>query len=143
MTDLQLIKISNNVEMIELLYSFLKARKNPISHQSMPSFDEHKTFVQTHPYRAWYLVKREAQFIGTTYILSNNTIGVHLDDEFVNELPSLLELIKKKHRPLKAIKSVRAGFFSMNVSPNNTSMIKILTDSGAKHIQNTYCIDTI
>lgn len=143
MKNLQLIKISADDDKIELLYTFLKNRKKPISHQSMPSFEEHKAFVKSHPYRAWYLIKNESGFIGTIYILSNNCIGTHLEKGFEHDLPELLQLIRKKHRPLKAIKSVRGGFFSINVSPDNADMIKILTASGAKHIQSTYSIDAI
>ena len=140
MTKLELVKITRDEDKVDLLYAFLKNRKNPISHQKLPSYDDHKAFVLSHPYRIWYLVKKDSQYIGTAYILSNNTVGIHLEDGFEFVLPDLLQLIKTKHKPLKAIKSVRAGVFTMNIAPDNTTMLKILDSIGAKQIQSTYII---
>ena len=143
MENLQLIKITKDDDKVELLYNFLKNRHSPISHQSMPAFSEHKAFVYSHPYRAWYLIKTGSQYVGTVYLLSNNTLGVHLESGYENALSDVLGLIKTKHRPLKAIKSVRGGFFSINVSPNNHQMLDALNKLGAVHIQSTYSLGAI
>ena len=143
MENIQLIKITKDEKTIELLYTFLKNRKGPISHQSLPAFSEHRAFVYAHPYRAWYLIKTENHYIGTVYLLSNNSIGVHLESGYEDTLSDLLRLIQKKHQPLKAIKSVRGDFFSINVAPNHHQLINSLTSSGAIHIQSTYSIETI
>ena len=46
-----LLPIKNIEKHIEFLYELLNARKHNISHEKIPSFSEHRLFVDNHPYR--------------------------------------------------------------------------------------------
>ena len=41
------------------LYDQLRNRIHTISHNKLPSFNEHKQFVINNPYRAWFMIQVE------------------------------------------------------------------------------------
>jgi hypothetical protein len=141
--EIKLEKISGNQKQIEVLFLLLKKRKFNISNNRIPKFADHVKFVLSHPYRVWYLVKANNKYIGTVYILKNNSIGVAIENNEKNYLSFLLDLIIKKHKPLKEIKSVRPSYFYVNCSPKNLQFISALKNCGFKEIQRTYSIDII
>jgi hypothetical protein len=136
-----LIKIKKNSIHTKLLYEILIKRKVNISHKSPPSYFNHKNFVLNHPYRAWYLVKKNNEFVGNVYILKNNFIGININKYSRIITPALIEILLRKHKPLKPIKSVRADKFSFNVAPNDKEYISILEKMGAKLAQVTYIFE--
>lgn len=140
---IELEKIVGNEVQTQVLYSLLKKRKFNISNTRIPKFSDHVKFVMGHPYRVWYLVKVNEKYIGTTYILKNNTIGVSIEPHEKKYLIALLELMLKKHKPLKEIKSVRPPYFYVNCAPKNLQLIMALEASGFKEIQRTYLINAI
>jgi len=138
----KLEKISGSQIQIDILYEFLKIRKYNISNLSIPTYSEHIKFVLKHPYRAWYLIKFDKRYVGTIYILDNNCIGLSLFDNH-KIFPSVIELIHKKHKPLKEIKSVRPPYFHINVSPDNKIIESQLIEIGAIKVQSTYKFNSI
>ena len=76
---LKFISVEKTLEHIEVLYSLLNKRSHKISHTKQPSFSEHKNFVLNHPYIAWYLIQMNGDWIGTVYLLDNNTISFFLE----------------------------------------------------------------
>lgn len=126
---------------IEILYQLLKERTYTISHQIMPSFEEHEKFVINHPYIIWYLVKKNQQYVGSFYITDNNCIGINLNDLYIKEcLELILTRVKKEFIPLPAIRSVRANHFHLNVASNNSNLIYFLEKLNIAPIQITYKI---
>jgi hypothetical protein len=54
----------------ELLYRLLEQREPHvnISHQRMPSWQEHVRFIASRPYVAWYLIKHGPNYVGAIYL---------------------------------------------------------------------------
>jgi hypothetical protein len=125
----------------KILFQILKMRSANISHQSLPTYAEHKRFVLNHPYRIWYLIKYGNEYIGNAYILKNNCVGITIVKNIRTIMPIVLEMLLKKHKPLKAIKSVRGAGFCFNTSPNNQEYISILKKMGATIIQTSYAFN--
>ena len=116
---------------VEILYDFLSRRKHKISHDQMPTYDQHRAFVRNHPYLSWYLIKVNSNYIGDFYVTDKNTIGINILDNFLSEkLPLLIDRIKSEFVPLPAIKSIRGKFFSINVAPSNCKLIEGLERNG-------------
>jgi len=136
-----LIKIKKNGTHIKPLFEMLIKRKVNISHKSPPSYSHHKNFVLNHPYRAWYLVKQNNEFVGNAYILKNNFIGININKNSRIITPALIKILLRKHKPLKSIKSVRVDKFSFNVAHNDKEYISILEKMGAKLAQVTYIFE--
>jgi hypothetical protein len=135
-------KVVGDESQIKVLFKFLKKRKYNISNTSLPSINSHIKFVKNHPYRAWYLIKFNGIYIGSTYVMQNNCIGIYLVYE-VSYFSQIVELITKKHKPLKEIKSVRPSNFYINISPNDKKIESQLNKLGAKKIQSTYSFQSI
>jgi len=137
---LLLVEISATPQHVAILYRLLTAREHRISHTHMPTFDEHRLFVQSHPYRAWYLIKRGARYIGSVYFTHLNSIGIFVMPSAKNYLTAALKLALAKHRPLPSIKSVRTDSFDFNISPNDAYLAAALEEIGAKCVQVTYSL---
>lgn len=133
--------VPSNEQVIEL-YNLLARRKHGISHHSSPSLEQHISFVESHPYRFWFLIYIDKEAIGSFYISNENTIGVNIvHNESLQLLSDILEFVKQRYSPLPAVKSVRGDVFAINVPPDNDFLIKSLRELGAKLIQITYAID--
>lgn len=137
--DFALVKVLKNDNFVRALYDILEKRNKNISHNFIPSFSEHKDFVLNHPYRVWYLIEFENEFIGNVYLLRNNCVGITVLKNSKEIIPLVIKEILKKHKPLKAIKSVRSSTFDFNVSPDNHEYISALESMGAKVAQLTFC----
>jgi hypothetical protein len=137
--NITLEKIIGDDRQIKVLFQLLKNRKHNISNTSLPTTNAHVKFVKNHPYRAWYLIKSNENYIGSTYVMENNCIGVSLIFDISN-FSQVVELISKKYKPLKEIKSVRPSNFYINVAPNNKKIVSQLNKLGAKKIQSTYTL---
>ena len=134
--NFELVDINNNH--IKILYDLLVSRKFKISNIKLPSYKEHKSFVIKNPYRKWYLLSLNYNYIGSAYITYENTLGIDIPDiknyEYISEI---LQVIYQNIKPLKEKKSVRSGQFSINVSPANLKFISILEKMGFKTTQIT------
>ncbi len=138
---IELEKIIPNDDQIRVLYELLKARKHRISHQSVPNFEKHKIFVENYPYRIWYLITANDNYIGSAYLNQDNTIGVNVEDEFVDVcLNKIIQKIKNNYNPLPEIKSVRYNFFAVNVPPSNQALLDALKSNEYQVLQVTYKI---
>ena len=135
-----LVKVKKNDCHAQILFDLLEKRTVTISHNVQPSYTQHKDFVINNPYRVWFLVKQNEEFIGSVYILKNNTIGINMVGDVKATLPIIINQLLDKYKPLRAIKSIRSGFFDINVSPNNIEYIKILEEMGAQLVQFTYTL---
>ena len=141
MDDIKLVEIIPSDEQVVTLYKLLSRRKHRISHQIHPSFESHKAFVMSRPYRAWYIILRDLQPIGTFYISNDNTIGINIIEYESVELVSMILKRVKKYTPLPPIESVRGGTFSVNVPPSNQFLISSLKELGARVSQISFLVD--
>lgn len=134
-------KVTGTDDQIRILYDVLIKRAYNISNTTLPSIEEHIKFVQNHPYRTWYLVKDDSDYIGTAYLLKNNCVGINLITNFDLFL-NIVDKILKKHKPLKEIKSVRPSYFYINIAPENEQIKAQLMKLNAQKIQSTYILTT-
>lgn len=132
-------KIESSELHISKLYDLLSCRLHGISHHAMPSFNDHANFVANHPYRAWFFVRSGESVIGTLNLNNDNTVGLSLIPGLIDShYLSCIEFIKSNFEPLPEIKSVRAAFFAINVSPKNKELIDKLTRINRDILQITY-----
>jgi RimJ/RimL family protein N-acetyltransferase len=62
----------------QILYQLLHEREPHvnISHRVMPTWQQHRKFIEQRPYRAWYLIKAGSDYVGAIYLTSMNEIGI-------------------------------------------------------------------
>jgi len=127
---------------VRALYDMLLKRRHKISHQEMPNYLQHEQFVKNHPYRTWHLIKIPSGYIGSFYITEQNTIGVNILEDFVDSFFSLIiDEIKSKFTPLPEIRSIRTGYFLINVAPTNERLISTINQCGFPLVQVSYKIE--
>jgi hypothetical protein len=122
-------------EHYEFLYTLLKERpKNAsISHQKMPTWEEHCRFVDSWPtrYKQWHVVMLGHQMVGSAYLTNNNEYGMFVKKGFMGRgiAREAFHWIRRNH-PHEKLYS--------NVNPHNSRIKKLLKSMGCKLIQETY-----
>ena len=142
MADIEFEKIIPTEAQIITLYDLLQKREHSISHKAVPSFEDHAAFVNTNPYRAWYLVRGSDEAVGTFYVSNENTVGINIvrssDEKIIDKLCSY---IVEEYAPLPEIKSVRGPEFAINVAPDNAFLISALERLNKKVLQISYSLE--
>ena len=139
--DIKLIKVNNHIDHhIRILYILLSKRIYNISHFKLPNYSEHKKFVINAPYRIWYLIKKNKEFIGSVYITNENVISINGAKIDIDDYEKILKKVLSNHDPLKPIKSVRNANFLINVNPSNKLLIEFMKKKGMEHIQSSFLI---
>ena len=128
---------------IDLLYTFLSLREFNISHKELPNYKEHSDFVKDHPYRKWYLLKKNISFVGSSYITYSNNIGINIPNGNSKDYSKFIILISKKLKPLKPIKSIRSKDFHININPKNKKLLKAAELLKMDLIENTFRIGNV
>ena len=139
----KLIKVNNSKGHMLILYKILKERKkkNNISHHSVPILEEHISFINSFPYRYWFIIKKSRKTLGSVYITKNNEISITLLKKSKSYFREIINLIIENIKPLPAIPSRRNGNFILNIAPNNKLYINLLNSIGSKKIQETYLLN--
>ena len=123
------------------LYQLLAARTHRISHLDLPSRDQHNRFVDQHPYRLWYLIKRDESDVGSVYLTKHNSIGINLHQDADHEdVREIIGFILSEIKPLPELKSVRPGTFTINIAPTNQPLTEAVSTLGAREIQTTFSL---
>ena len=140
MQNLILEEVNQCNEHKKLLFEVFHQRSDVerISSGAQLDFDEHSKFVEEHPYRYWFLIKIEGGYIGAVNISYENSLGIHLFDEYGTFLRKIIEKICDTIRPLPRLASVRPSNFTINISPKNTKLERELESLGANCIQKTF-----
>lgn len=129
--------MQDNDSHIKFLYELLKQRtkEQSISHKVMPTYKDHKRFVISSPYKAWYIIKDYDLYpIGSIYLTHNNEIGIAIHGS-CRSLGAGTEAVKALMRLFK-------GPFYANINPANTPSIEFFKKKfGARLIQHTYIFD--
>jgi len=133
-------KIIPNKSQQEKLYLLLKNKEYSISHNKIPSPEEHKKFVLENPYIEWYLLYKDNNLLGSIYFHTDNSIGLNLSQPNKDDVLEIITLVKKNHYPLPPIKSLRRGEFFINIPSNDLNMIQILKQLNKKEIQHSFTI---
>ena len=138
---MELIKVNpHKINHVRNLFVILTEKKFNISHICLPTYHQHKKFVENHPYRFWYLIKNKQKYVGVIYITFENVIGINTiissKELYINAIKALIN----SHKPLEEIKSIRNKFFVINVNPKIKILIEAIKILGLCHIQNTYIV---
>ena len=115
------------------LYDLLKER-NPranISHNKMPTYRQHVSFVSSKPYSKWYVILYDDRKVGSLYLSKQNEIGISfVDSSFHNQLGNhALQLLIKKN-PRKR--------YLANVSPLNKKLQNFFIHNNFTQLEYTY-----
>ena len=138
MNQVEFEPVKPSEEQVRRLFELLGARLHKISCEET-KYSDHERFVNSHPYRFWFLVKVRAAYVGSFYVSKDNTIGINVLDEHVSEVVSLIiNFVKNHFKPLPAIPSVRSGQFSINVPPSNRCLVNALKAIDAEIAQITF-----
>ena len=138
----EFVEVKKTTDDVKNLYKLLEQRSfQNISHKNLPGFEEHKTFVENHPYRVWYLVMARDQCVGSVYLLNDNCLGLTLLEPTAETVREVLGWILGMHKPLPPIKSVRPKDFFINVAPKNKALRTALEQCMASLLQISYTID--
>ena len=117
----------------QFLYDLLAERPAHanISHRSMPSIDEHRAFIASRPYRAWYVIQGSKRSrVGSIYLTHNNEIGIHIATKY-----------RGKGYARRAIEQLMATHpqqrYLANIAPANQPSHQLFSELGFTHIQDT------
>ena len=124
----------------EVLFELLKHRVYSISHNRIPTEDEHRAFVKTHPYRHWAVIFEDNHPIGTFYLQDNNSVGLNIIEPSFYVVSQVLSHIRAKYKPFKEIRSKVPPYFYVNASYGNEKLGELLINSDAVPIQISYKI---
>ena len=119
----------------KILYDLLKSRIHNISHYELPSYSSHKKFVDSYPYRYWYLISENDNIKGSLYIQQDNSIGIDLQNPSFLILREIVNFINGKHIINKALPSQVPPYFFINVAKSNKEMLEMLEKIGCEPIQ--------
>jgi hypothetical protein len=131
-------RVKSHDEDIQTLYKLLDFRGANISHKALPSLEEHRKFVLKHPYRFWYIVKKENLVLGSVYFHFDNSIGINMPRQSSENIAATLEKALCIHRPLQAKKSVRPNMFFINTKPQDRPLEVALKRLGWNVLQLSY-----
>jgi len=142
MINIEFSRIIPTEVQIGITYDLLLQRRHGISHRLAPVFEDHVKFVNSNPYRAWYLAMNNQKAVGTFYLSKENTIGINISEiNYEQTVAAIINYVKNNYSPLPEIKSVRASIFTINVLPTNLSLIKILEKLDKEIIQICYALE--
>lgn len=123
----------------EILYSLLEERtpQQSISHKGMPTWDEHKAFVESRPYIAWYFIIDEmySEVRGACYLSKDNEIGIFIFEAHHGEGygKAAIKALMEKYPNVE---------FKANINPNNEASKKFFESLGFEHITTMHNPDT-
>lgn len=133
-------KITPTKAQTETLYVLFKQRLHKISAEAI-DYKEHAKFVNSHPYRGWYLIKVDSSYAGSFYVSQENTIGLNLQEDLTQYIVEKVAIfVRENYKPLPPILSIRGGQFAINVPPTNAVLAKALESLDAQLIQKTYLL---
>ena len=125
----------------KITFDLLKKRQSSISHNMMPTFDEHMEFISKHPYRHWFLVRRNQKYLGSIYLHTDNSIGIQLLEGEKDHTPEIIATITNCYQPLPPIKSVRNKNYIINIAKEDQNTADLITKIGGVEIQRTFVLD--
>jgi RimJ/RimL family protein N-acetyltransferase len=138
---MRLVNVYREPTAENVLYALLQQRppESRVSHRSMPSHAEHKRFVRSHPYRMWFLIRVDGEFVGDLHATENNEIGVFLFKQYRGKGygSAAVRLFMGRHKPLGAIPAVRVRAWLAHIAPQNDAAFFFFRRLGFKKVQET------
>lgn len=143
-----LVPVAHVTEAPNILWELLSERPTEanISHKKMPTWPAHCSFVARYPYRAWYLIKADDEFVGAIYFSRYQEVGISIFKRHQRKGHAkwaILELLKKWGRPdrITEIPGARRAAILANIAPANEASKRLFEECGFQHISDTYAFD--
>ncbi len=132
---LSLRAVRDHPSYIRFLYELLQERpvEANISHNRMPTYEQHTAFVKRDPYSCWFLIMAGDTMAGSIYLTRHQEIGIHIHTPFRRlglaswAIPYFMDMIG----PQK---------YLANVAPGNAASHALFSKLGGKVIQHTYAL---
>jgi RimJ/RimL family protein N-acetyltransferase len=138
------LNVYNTPTASSVLYKLLAERpvENRISHENMPTREEHMVFVLSRPFRYWYLIEVNGTPVGALEVTDLNEIGVAIFKEHQRKgyATEALKLFLLRHDPLPAIPAKRNRHWLANIATRNEASKEFFRKSGFKPLQETYVL---
>lgn len=115
------------------LYNLLAERtpEQSISHRKMPTWEEHRSFVESKPYMMWALILNDdGDTVGSIYLTYQFEIGIFIYQMFQGQGYAKAAILE--------IMDLYPGELLANINPNNTASLALFAKLGFKQIQVTY-----
>lgn len=127
---MKLIDVYDDERAGDILWRLLSERtpEQSISHRAMPSPAQHRAFIASRPYLAWYLVEDQGQIRGACYLSQQREIGVFIFKGMRGYGRRAVRLLMETH----------PGRFLANVNPENIASARLFESVGFRHVQDTY-----
>ena len=139
---MRLVNVYREPTAVQVLYALLqdRPREAGISHKRMPTYEQHQEFVRSHPYRMWFLIRVDGEFVGDLHVTNLNEIGIFLFEQQRGKGYGglALKMFMLRHRPLHAIPAVRVPQWLARVAPSNIGAAEFFRKSGFNKIEETY-----
>lgn len=139
---MRLVNVYREPTAVQVLYALLAQRpiEASISHHKMPTYEQHTKFVHSRPYRMWFLIRVDGEFVGDLHATNLNEIGIFLFREYRGKGygTKALHMFISRHKPLDAIPAVRVRRWLANIAPGNAPAVDFFTTYGFSKVQETY-----
>lgn len=131
------VRVNNSSSHKKMLKRFFEQRPvaERISSDATLCSLEHNKFVDNNPYVEWWFVYVEGKIVGSFYTTVSNNLAISTLPGFSRLKPKLFDIVAELFPPLPAIKSIRRGTYSVNVSPKNKEMLEAMENHGSKLIE--------
>ena len=132
--------IKDSPENIKAAYRVYKTRPNYhlISAEKKLKYVDHIKFVKKNPYRKWFIIKLNKEYIGTVYFTLENSIGYYILDKHIKYTKLIFSKLLNKVKPLPKKLSINQENFTINISSKNKKYQNIVKNIGGKIIQKTF-----
>ena len=124
----------------DLLFDLLTKRVHSISHNKIPTKNEHSIFVKSYPYRHWLVILEDDCPIGTFYLQDDNSVGLNIAEPSLYLVSEVLLHIRERFEPHREIKSKVPPYFYVNVPYDNEKLGELLLNTDVVPIQISYKI---
>ena len=137
---------------VSVLYELLaeRPRDNWISHERMPTLEEHKAFVRSRPFRLWLLIVPDDLIdlnhypvaVGAIEANDRNEMGVSILKRHQRKgyARAALTMFVKHYDPLPAIPAVRNDHWLANIAARNEGSKAFFRKMGFQPLQETYIL---
>ena len=126
----------HDLPQVQFLYELLKERDPVvnISHREMPSFEKHREFVDSLPYKCWYIIHADDDPIGSVYLTHQNEIGIFIlkARQGHDYGKQAICLLMNMHPGMR---------FLANINPHNSRSINVFEGLGFNLIQLMFAKD--
>lgn len=129
------------------LWELLLERRpdSSISHRKMPGMREHVAFVDSKPYRVWYIIEADNAdaddvWVGQVNLTHRNEVGIQILQRYQGKGYGkwAVQSITARHSPLQSQPSLVPGKYIANINPENQASVAFFKSLGGTLLQVTY-----